>query len=339
MHRKNERFIERLPLLPDQRVLAYGLSLVLSLLALGMRVAANPWLPPGFPYVTFFPAVILSSFLFGAGPGIFSALLCGFFALHFFVIPAAHGVFSLPVLVATAFYTFVVVVDIALVHWMQRANYKLALERERSRALAETRELLFQELQHRVSNNLQVVGAMIALQRRTIGDEQARKAMDDAAARIALIGKISRGLYSVGETRQPLDELISRLARDVIETAGRSDVALHIKAPTGLELSPDSVVPLALIVAEAINNAIEHGLAERNGGSIGIEVQADGEGRALLAISDNGAGLGADFEASKERNLGLRIASTLARQLRGEFSLANGPLGGAQARLTFALGT
>ena len=62
---------------------------------------------------------------------------------------------------------------------------------------------------------------MIALQRRTIGDEQARKAMDDAAARIALIGKISRGLYSVGETRQPLDELISRLARDVIETAGR----------------------------------------------------------------------------------------------------------------------
>ena len=55
----------------------------------------------------------------------------------------------------------VVAVDIALIHFMQKANFNLAIERERSRTLAENRELLFHELQHRVSNNLQVVAAMI----------------------------------------------------------------------------------------------------------------------------------------------------------------------------------
>src|SRR5690606_15380980 len=92
-------------------------------------------------------------------------------------------------------YVIVMVVAIALIHFMQRVNFHLAVERKRSRELADTKDLLFRELQHRVSNNLQVVAAMLALQRRHIDHDAARRALDDAPASLALSGKICREMY------------------------------------------------------------------------------------------------------------------------------------------------
>ena len=60
-------------------------------------------------------------------------------------------------------------------------------EKERGRVLAENRELLFHELQHRVSNNLQMVAAMLSLQRRHVDHETARQALDDAREEIATL--------------------------------------------------------------------------------------------------------------------------------------------------------
>lgn len=337
MQRKNDKFLERLPLLLDRPWLSYTLAIAVSAAALIVRLWVDPYLPQGFPFITFFPAVIVSAFLFGVGPGLAAALVSGTMSYVWFLAPNPHSSSPWSLTVAMAFFSFVVLIDIALIHWMQRANYHLALERERGHALAETRQLLFDELQHRVSNNLQVVGAMLALQRKVISDEPARQAMDDAARRVALIGRISRGLYTAGQTRQPLDQLVRRLASDILEAAGRSDIRVDVDAASSLDLAPDAVVPLALIVAEALNNIIEHGLAERTDGLICISVEPEEQGRVLLAITDNGVGLAEDFEANRQRNLGLRIASTLARQLKGEFHLENAPHGGARASLRFAL--
>src|SRR3546814_17690567 len=83
------------------------------------------------------------------------------------------------VLLALVFYGAVVVVDIALINLLQKANFKLEVERERSRALAENCELRFHELQHRVSNTLQVVAARLSLQRRPVDHDLAPRALDD----------------------------------------------------------------------------------------------------------------------------------------------------------------
>ena len=80
MQKKNERFIERLPLVPERAGLAFGVTTLLCLLALGARAWVEPILSSGFPFVTFFPAVIISSFLFGVRPGIYAAIVCGLFS-------------------------------------------------------------------------------------------------------------------------------------------------------------------------------------------------------------------------------------------------------------------
>ena len=331
MQRANERFVERLPLVLKHPVHAYVLTGVFCGIALALRLGALNFLPVGYPFITFFPAVILSTFLFGLRPGIFAAMLCGWLSWYFFIQAPGAEFLDAGVLVALIFYTGVVSVDIALIHWMQQANFNLAVERERSRALAENRELLFHELQHRVSNNLQVVAAMLSLQRRHIDDQAAARAMDDAASRLSLIGRISRALYDPAQDGQDLHAFLTRLTADVIEASGRSDIHVSVSAPPGLVLESHVAVPLALIVAEAVSNAIEHGLPHR-GGTIEVSLE-DSSGALSLKIADDGDGLPAGFEISQGNSIGLRIASGLASQLSGRFGLHPRPEGGAIARL------
>ncbi|MFC4594152.1 sensor histidine kinase [Sphingobium tyrosinilyticum] len=331
MQRTNERFVERLPLLLPRPIYAYLLSALFCGIALGLRLSAQRLLPIGYPFVSFFPAVILSTFLFGMRPGIFAAILCGLLSWFFFI-PASPAVgFDGGVVLALIFYAAVVGIDIALIHLMQRANFNLAVERERSRALAENRELLFHELQHRVSNNLQVVAAMLSLQRRHVDHELAARALDDAASRLSLIGRISRALYDPSEGGQDLHAFLTRLTEDVVEASGRGDINVTVSAPPDLTLESHVAVPLALIVAEAVSNAIEHGLPHR-GGSIDVTLE-DSSGTLTLKIADNGQGIAPGFEIDKGSSLGLRIASALAGQLRGQFALHPRPEGGAVVRL------
>ena len=337
MHRSNERFVERLPLVLDRPVYAYGLTLIFCAAALLLRWAAEPLLPFGYPFVTFFPAVILTSFLFGVRPGIFAAIVCGFLSWYFFIPPYGRLTLNPAVAVAMLFYTGVVAVDIVLIHFMQRANYNLAVERERSRLLAENRELLFRELQHRVSNNLQVVAALLSLQRRHIDHDVARRALDDASERLALVGRISRTLYDPERTGQDMATFLTALTADVLDASGRADIRLSIDAPGGMVLDPNVTVPLALVVAEAVSNAIEHGLSDR-AGSIDVTLAAEGDA-LVLRVADDGHGVAADFETTQTDSLGFRIANALAAQLGGRFSLSPGLVAGAVARLDLPLAT
>ena len=100
MQRVNDRFVERLPLVLARPVYAYLISLLFCSAAFILREAAAPLLPNGYPFVTFFPAVILSSFLFGVRPGVFTAVLCGFLSWYFFIPPFAQLVFNPGVAVA-----------------------------------------------------------------------------------------------------------------------------------------------------------------------------------------------------------------------------------------------
>jgi two-component sensor histidine kinase len=317
---KPARWIDRLPVAHDRPVLGSVTMLGIVVAAWLLREAAGPLLPSGFPYVTFFPAVIVTSFLFGVRLGSVSALLCGLLAWYFFIPPAGFALTS-GTGFALAFYLFVVATDLALVHWMQAANRQLAAERELNRSLADTRELLFRELQHRVSNNLQVAAGLLTMQKRQLTDAGEKTALDEAAARLALIGRISRKLYDPSGAAQPLVPFLTELCLSVIEAAGRHDVTLSVSGDDLLRLMPDAAIPAALIVAEAVANAVEHGFARGKGGRIVIGIVRDPEGGPRVTVHDDGHGLPEGFEAQNSMSLGLRIATTLARGQGGLFHL------------------
>lgn len=324
-------WLERLPIARDLPLLRFLMTLAICAVALAVRFVADPWLSPGFPFVSFFPAVILVSFLFGVTDGLVAALLCGLFSWYFFIPPAGSFVLSFTSAVAMVFYLLVVATDIALVHWMQRANARLANERAVSAQLAETRELLFRELQHRVSNNLQVVAGLLSLQRRNVGDERARAALDEASRRLGVIGRLSRQLYDAGGATRNMRDFLEPLCADVVEASGRKGVRCTIDVAHDAPLSPDSAIPLALIVAEAMSNAIEHGFRDRETGHIEVHLTREGTDMVKVEVRDDGHGLPEGFSIEASDSLGLRIATMLAGQLNGTFSLLAGK--GTIARL------
>ncbi|MFL9842372.1 DUF4118 domain-containing protein [Sphingomonas sp. ST-64] len=308
------------------------MALLLAGFAWWARWALDPAFPQGFPYLTFFPAVILTAFLFGRGPGIFSAVLCGVLAWYSFVPPVHSFSVTRGTSITLAFYLGVVTVDILLIDWMQRGNEQLMRERERSEQLVAHSQLLFSELQHRVSNNLQMVGAVLSLQRRGVTDPTARQALSEAAAKLQTIGRIQRQLYDTSGAPLAPDRLLPDLTRDLIETAGRPGIDWEVDVPPGIELPTGSAIPLALVLAESVANAIEHGFAGREEGQILVAMAQQGS-MLILSVSDDGAGPPEGFDATTSNSLGLRIARTLAEQLSGDFSLTAGPDGGAMATL------
>ncbi|MBR0552850.1 sensor histidine kinase [Stakelama marina] len=329
--RARDPLIERMPVARDRPGIAIGIVAALVLSALFLRFAVDQGLPSGFPYVTFFPAVILSSFLLGVRWGSLVAVICGLLSWYFFIPPLDSFALQSGGMIALGFYIFVVATDIAIIHWMQLANAKLRHEREVSRQLALTRELLFRELQHRVSNNLQVAAGLLSLQKRQVRDETGRAALDEASRRLGLIGRISRQLYDAAGATRSMGEFLQPLCADVVEASGRTGIRCTIEVADDTPLNADAAVPLALIVAESMANAIEHGFRDRDAGHIEVHLARDGEDLVKVEVRDDGHGLPEGFSIEASDSLGLRIATMLAEQLNGRFDLVGGK--GTTARL------
>jgi two-component system, sensor histidine kinase PdtaS len=333
-----QRIFRQLPLFGGRPLVAVPAALAITLAAMGLRVLLEPQLPPGFPYVTFFPAVVISALLLGLWGGIASAMLGFVLARWFWVAPFASLSLSGPAGWAMMLYTFVVVVDIVAIHSAQVAFGSLDVERQRNRDLAESRELLFHELQHRVGNNLQMVGSLLSLQGRRVTDPAAREAVDQAARRVNVVGKIQRTLYSSEGDQRSIREVLGPLVEDIVATSHGGNLAIALDVPRDYLIPAQQSIPLGLIVAEAVSNALEHGYTPDAAGRITVRVLAEDGGTSLcVLVTDDGSGLPAGFDPAHSSSLGLRIARSLAKGLGGEFTLAAAPEGGTASTLRFPL--
>lgn len=310
--------IDRFPLATDRPWIGYGVVIVLMALAWLIRDWVHPFLPAGFPYVTFFPAVVASAFVFGWRPGLLAAVIGFFLSRWFFVQPVHSLSLGGGAGVAMAFYVFVVGVDILLVQWMQAAHRRLDEERRRNRALADNRELLFRELQHRVGNNLQMLSSMLSLQKRRLADPAAVAAIDEAARRLGTVGRVQRQIYDPDGAQLDLPAFLEQVLLDAIESSARSDVTFELTDIAPVSLRPEAAIPTALIVTEAVSNAIEHGFGVERGGHIRVAAAED-DGKMTITVDDDGAGLAEGFVPGN--SLGLRIAQSLASGLGGHFAL------------------
>jgi K+-sensing histidine kinase KdpD len=146
----------------------YAVAVGLALLATLVRLASDHMLPPGFPFLTFFPAVILTTFLAGRGPGWLCAAISLLSSWYFFIPPFHSFALDRQVLTALIFFSLVVVVDVLLIDGLLQRQQQLVENQQQLAAMAEQQTLLFKELQHRVANNLASIASMLRLQRRQI---------------------------------------------------------------------------------------------------------------------------------------------------------------------------
>ncbi len=311
---------------------AWSFAVAAFLAALGLRFLVEDQVPYGIPYLTFFPAVILTAFVAGLWPSIAVGTASALAAFYFFLPPYRSFEMQFDTVLSLGLFVMVVVVDIAVIHYMYRTLDDLREEKARSAELAEQRELLFRELQHRVSNNLGVVSALLNLQRSGIKDEKARQALGEATTRLALIAKLHRKLHDPASAGLRLGPFMEELCHDVLEASGARNIVCLVSA-VDTKLAAERTVPFALIVAELISNALEHGFGGEESGTIRVNLEAVGD-EHVLTVADDGKGLPQDFALEEAAGMGLRIVQSLTNQINGQFGMEERD-GGTLCRLTF----
>lgn len=315
---ETQKWWERLPLAQDRPWLAILMAMAITGLAFALRTVMLPLAPTGMPFVVFYPAIVATAVLFGIRAGAISGLI-GILLAWYFFLPGVGFALGVGVPFALALYSAVIIVSLTLIRFLQLALKRANAAREESRRLAESRETLFRELQHRVGNNLQVVSALLSLQKRKLSDPAAIHALEEAADRVQLIGQIQRQLYDPDGQQLEVDGLLSRVVEDCLASYGRDDVGYQIEAQPALDMRPEQAIPASLIVYEAVANAIEHGFADR-GGLVSIRARYDGEW-IEVCVADNGKGLPLEFSMVQAQSLGLKLSSALASQCGGTFAL------------------
>jgi two-component sensor histidine kinase len=218
----------------------------------------------------------------------------------------------------------------------RRAAGTLAAQEQELRASLESRELLMAEVHHRVKNNLQVVSSLLNLQAQRILDMGARAEFEAARDRVQALATLHRHLYAHHDHETiDLAAFIGELGGQLFAAAGERPgqrIALDVAAPA-LRISSDQAVPLALIITEAVTNALKYAFPAGRRGSIEIRVTA-GERHAQLTVRDDGVGH-AGAAAPDRPGLGSQLLRALARQLGGSLAEEEGP--GTALRLDFPL--
>jgi two-component sensor histidine kinase len=309
--------------------LAYPAALGASALAGAIRVAVDSQLPQGFPFLTFFPAVIFSAFFLGTGPGVVCAVAGGLLSWYYFLPPLGSWVLSGPGYLAMAFYIFIVTVDIALIHLMRVAQRRLEASRALTERLYDHQRTMFQELQHRVANNMTFVASLLHLQRRKAGPE-GMAALDEARERIETMARIHRRLYDPALVDRPVGEVLRDVVTDLTRAAGRADVSVRVTSDE-LQLDLSRLITVTMLVTELVTNSLKHAFSDA--GDCRIVIGLEGHGPdAVLSVADNGRGMKV-AKAAAPTGLGTRIIEGFVSQLRGSIDYEDRD--GLTVRVTF----
>jgi two-component sensor histidine kinase/putative methionine-R-sulfoxide reductase with GAF domain len=189
------------------------------------------------------------------------------------------------------------------------------------------RGVLAQEIHHRVKNNLQTVASLLRLQARNTESVDPREALEHSVNRILAIAAVHELLTERREEDVELADLFDRLRAMLVQgVGGGKNVSSSLAEVT---LPGARATALALVFAELLQNALEHG-----GSRIAVEL-ARRDGDVVLAITDDGDGLGGDGTAGKATGgTGLSIVRALVRdELRGTLELS--AEGGTRAEVVF----
>ena len=136
--------------------------------------------------------------------------------------------------------------------------------RRRERELM-TKDATIREIHHRVKNNLQTVAALLRLQARRLRAPEARAALEEAVRRVGSIAIVHETLSHAPEEIVDFDDIAERVAAMAGEvSAPEVRVIPVVKGRFGL-LPAAVATPLALVLTELLQNALQHGLAHPPG--------------------------------------------------------------------------
>ena len=209
--------------------------------------------------------------------------------------------------------------------------------RRRDRLLI-SKDATIAEIHHRVKNNLQTISSLLRLQGRRVVADEARTAIDESVRRIRAIAVVHELLSQQPEDAVEFEDVARPLVRLVEEglTGNDQPVRFVIEGKAG-RLPAAVATPLAVVLAELMQNAVEHGFP--NGATdaeVALDFRTDGD-ELIVTLHDNGVGVAEDFDVGAQTGLGLTIVRNLVENdLMGELTIRRDERGGTTAVVRIA---
>lgn len=196
-------------------------------------------------------------------------------------------------------------------------------DRQKDELLRE-KQILMQELQHRVANSLQIIASVLLQSARKVNSEETRSHLKDAHHRVMSIATLQKQLA----TTQVGDVLLRGYFTDLCESIAASMIPAASPLSLAADVDDSRVdarvsVSLGLIVTELVINALKHAFpgGDRNG-RIAVSFRSSDGNCWTLRVEDDGIGFPADALAVRP-GLGTGIVEALARQLHAKVSISD----------------
>ena len=211
---------------------------------------------------------------------------------------------------------------------MEDVTARHLLEREKDELLRQ-KDVLLDELQHRIANSLQIIASIILLKAKTVDSEETRVHLRDAHKRVMSVAAVQKQLHASGASG-PI-EMVPYLSRlcETLATSMIGDtrpVSLQVVGEGGSTTSRQAE-SLGLIATELVMNALKHAFPDDNmNGKIAVAYDVDGT-NWKLSVTDNGVGKPDGVFAQPKTGLGTGIIKALAQQLGAKVETLAGPEG------------
>jgi PAS domain S-box-containing protein len=227
--------------------------------------------------------------------------------------------------------TFPVEISARLFH-IGKTPYILAIDRdisdrkeieERITASLREKEVLLQEIHHRVKNNMTVIHSLLELQSKHVKDEHYREMFEESMGRIKSMALIHEKLYhSKNLARVDFSSYLEDMIDSMFVSYG---INTHKVALTwdveNISLGIDVAIPCGLIVNELVSNCFKHAFRPDREGEIKVALHINNQDNIELSVSDNGVGMPEDVDFTSTDTLGLNLVNALVKQLQGKLEL------------------
>jgi two-component sensor histidine kinase len=187
------------------------------------------------------------------------------------------------------------------------------------------KEATIREVHHRVKNNLQTISSLLRIQSRRSGSQETQRSLAEAVERVSSMAVVHEMLST--STDETVD--FGEAARTVVDMvcqglAGHGgDIEVEVSGTLG-SVPASVATSLALVTAELVHNAIEHGIGEQSSGHVEVKMRRQPD-ELQLTVRDDGIGLPAGFDPASSAQLGLAIVRTIVEDdLRGTLTFRGG---------------
>jgi PAS domain S-box-containing protein len=184
------------------------------------------------------------------------------------------------------------------------------------------KDILLQEIHHRVKNNMQIISSLLNLQIRHVDDNDAIDLLKESQNRVRSMAMIHEKLYQSNDfTQINITEYIESLVSGLFYSYSISkDQIIPIINVDDVQLNIETAVPCGLIIDELVSNSLKHGFPQEKMGEVYISLKIVDDNYELV-VSDNGIKFPKDINFRSTDSLGLQLVNNLVNQIDGSITL------------------